>query len=261
MHYKIYLFVNKMQVETGGDMHTGMKSGVWFMILKKLHARKWSIAILLFCAAVIYPNILIVSYSYADEGAELTKLADKGVQAPSPHPANMASTLTPNNIDHSKQYRLNPEDEIKISVWKEEDLQGEVLVRPDGGISFPLVGDLMAGGKTIQELENEISGKIQRYIPEAVVSVSLVKLAGLKVYVIGKVNKPGLFVLGDYVDVMQALSLAGGVTPYADHDKIKILRRKHGENIVFPFVYTEVAKGKKLEQNIILETGDVVVVP
>ena len=242
-------------------MYSGMKSGVWYMILKNLHARKWSIALLLFGAFFIYSNILLVPNSYADEGAELTKLAANGAQSLSQHPADKLSALTPEYIDQSRQYRLNPEDEIKISVWKEEDLQGEVLVRPDGGISFPLVGDLKAGGKTIQELQNEIAGKIQRYIPEAVVSVSLVKLAGLKVYVIGKVNKPGLFVLGDYVDVMQALSLAGGVTPYADHDKIKILRRKNGQNIVFPFAYTEVAKGKKLEQNIVLETGDVVVVP
>jgi polysaccharide export outer membrane protein len=244
-----------------GGMHSGMKSGEALMVQNIFHFRKWSIAILFFSASVIHPNIHLVSYSYADEGAKLVKLADNGVHIPHNQPADLVSTSTSESIDLAKQYRLNPEDVIKISVWKEEDLQGEVLVRPDGGISFPLVGDLKAGGKTIQELQKEIAVKIQRYIPEAVVSVSLVKLAGLKVYVIGKVNKPGLFVIGDYVDVMQALSLAGGVTPYADYDKIKILRRKHDEKIVFPFAYTEVAKGKKLEQNIVLETGDVVVVP
>jgi polysaccharide export outer membrane protein len=165
------------------------------------------------------------------------------------------------NVEKSREYKIGPEDVLQISVWKEPELQREVLVRPDGGITFPLAGDVMAAGKTPAELQSEIKLRIQKYIPDAVVTVSVTKLTGFRVYVIGKVKKPGQFVIGRYVDVLQALTLAGGLDPYASQKKIKVLRKKNGKEIVFPFNYKAVKNGENLEQNISLQNDDVVVVP
>lgn len=160
------------------------------------------------------------------------------------------------------EYRIGPEDVLNISVWREDLLQREVLVRPDGGISFPLVGDLQAAGKTPEQVQAEITARLRKYIPEPVVNVSLAKVAGYRIYVLGQVKNPGQFVVGRYVDVLQALTLAGGLTPYASENNIKILRREQPDNeVVFPFPYAAVKKGDNLEQNIILKSGDIVVVP
>lgn len=158
-------------------------------------------------------------------------------------------------------YRIGPEDVLHISVWKEEELDREVLVRPDGGISFPLAGNLQAAGKTIQDLMAEMTRRIQRYIPDAVVTVTVTKVSGYSIFVIGKVSKPGQFTLGRYIDVLQALTLAGGVTPFASESNITILRRQSGKEIRFPFNYSKVKSGKNLDENILLQSGDVVVVP
>ena len=158
-------------------------------------------------------------------------------------------------------YRIGPEDVLHISVWKEEELDREVLVRPDGGISFPLAGNMQAAGKTTQELMTEITRRIQRYIPDAVVTVTVSQVSGYDIFVIGKVQNPGQFTLGQYVDVLQALTLAGGLTPFASEDNIRIQRRENGKLKVYPFAYSQIKKGRNLDQNIILHSGDVVVVP
>ena len=157
-------------------------------------------------------------------------------------------------------YRLNPGDLIFVSVWKEQDMQGEVLVLPDGTISFPLAGHMAAAGRTAEEVEGVIAERLQKYIPDAVVTVSVLNLTGNKIYVIGAVNRPGEFQVGRPVDVMQALSLAGGLTPFAGEGSIRVLRRENGEDIVLPFDYSEVKKGRQLEMNVPLKSGDVVVV-
>src|SRR5271167_405019 len=116
-------------------------------------------------------------------------------------------------------YRLQPGDLLQVVVWKETDLQSEVLIRPDGGISFALAGDLPAAGSTTDELRAELQTRVRRLIPDAVVTVSVKAANGNRVYVIGKVNKPGDFALNRPIDVMQAISLAGGVTPFASVDR------------------------------------------
>lgn len=158
-------------------------------------------------------------------------------------------------------YRINPEDVLEISVWKEPDLERSTVVRPDGGISFPLVGDLMAAGKTTGELTAELAQAIDAYVPGAVVSVSISEINGLRIFVTGKVRSPGEFLVGRYVDVLQALTLAGGLTPFADAKKIRILRRGNGGEQVFLFNHDQVRRGNKSEQNILLQPGDTVVVP
>jgi polysaccharide biosynthesis/export protein len=158
-------------------------------------------------------------------------------------------------------YLLGPEDVIKISVWKDEHLTQEVVVRPDGMISFPLVGDIPAAGRTIEDVRLELVKRINKFVPNPHVSVMATKILSNKIYVIGRVNKPGEYLVGHYTDVLQALTLAGGLTPFAGENDIRIMRRSRGEQIVFQFRYGDIRKGKELGQNIILERGDVVVVP
>jgi len=159
------------------------------------------------------------------------------------------------------EYEIGPEDLLDISVWKEKDLQKEVLVRPDGWITFPLVGNIEAKGKTALQLQEEITQWLKQYIPNPVVSVSVKKIAGYKIFVIGRVNKPGDYVVGRYIDVLQALSLAGGLTPFAEEGNIKIVRKQRGKETILRFNYAEVKKGRRLEQNITLQSGDVIIVP
>lgn len=158
-------------------------------------------------------------------------------------------------------YRIQPGDVLAISVWREEDLQTEAVVRPDGRISIPLAGDILARGKSVEELRAEIAERLAGFIPDLVVTVSTRQLLGHKIYVIGKVARPGEFVLNSRVDVMQALSMAGGMTRFAGLEDIKILRRVDGVERIIPFNYALIEKGRGLEQNILLEVGDVVVVP
>jgi polysaccharide export outer membrane protein len=165
------------------------------------------------------------------------------------------------NVAAGEAYRIQPGDLLFISVWKETELQKEVLVRPDGAISFPLAGEINTRNKTVEELRVELTGLLSRYIPDLVVTVSVLEINGNKVFVIGQVNKPGEFIVNPRVDVMQALSMAGGTTPFADLKNIRILRRSEAGQTAIRFEYDDVISGRKLEQNIVLESGDVVVVP
>jgi polysaccharide export outer membrane protein len=158
-------------------------------------------------------------------------------------------------------YTVKPGDTLKISVWKEPDLQGPVLVTPDGAFSFPLVGQVDARGKTVTELQNILSDKLKKYISDPVVTVSVQDIRGNKVFVIGQVNRPGEFIVNPRVDVMQALSMAGGTTPFASLGNIIILRRTGAQQEALRFDYTDLVKGRNLTQNIELRSGDIVVVP
>jgi polysaccharide export outer membrane protein len=177
----------------------------------------------------------------------------------------LAGALTPaiqgQETKRQPSYRVQPGDILQISVWKEEGLDREVLVRPDGGISFPLVGDVDADGKAVEELRTEIAQRIERYIPDPVVTVEARQILGSRVYVIGKVNRPGAYVMSRDLDVMQALSVAGGTTSFAALNNIQILRRTNGKQIAIPFRYGDVEHGRALEQNILLRSGDILVVP
>jgi polysaccharide export outer membrane protein len=158
-------------------------------------------------------------------------------------------------------YSLRPGDVLQVSVWKETDLQADVLIRPDGGMTFPLAGELQAAGHTVAELTALLETRIQKYIPDAVVTVTVKAIGGNRIYVVGKVNRPGDFPLMGPLDVMQALTLAGGATPFADLDAIRVLRRNGVQQTSIRFRYSDVAKGRRLDQNILLKNGDTVVVP
>jgi polysaccharide biosynthesis/export protein len=159
-------------------------------------------------------------------------------------------------------YALNAGDTLDIAVWKEEDLtKKDVIVRPDGKFSFPLAGEITAVGRTIAQIEADITARLKRYIPEPVVSVTVKNLDGCRVYVIGQVTKPGSFVMNPRLSVLQALSLAGGLTPFAAANDIIVLRGTGSSQHTVPFHYGDITKGRSLNQNVLLEAGDVVVVP
>lgn len=164
---------------------------------------------------------------------------------------------------HAQQsgYIVKPGDVLEISVWKEPDLQRQVLVRPDGAFSFPLVGQVDARGKTVMDLNKIVSERLGRYIADAVVTISVQQINGNKIYVLGQVNKPGEFIVNPSVNVMQALSMAGGMTPFAASNDITVLRGQGKAQTATPFRYADVVRGRNLEQNIELVAGDIVVVP
>jgi polysaccharide export outer membrane protein len=159
-------------------------------------------------------------------------------------------------------YTVEPGDTLLVSVWKEPELQRPVLVEPDGTFSFPLCGQIDAHDKTVGQLQQEITKHLVRFITDPVVTVSLQKISGNRVYVIGQVTKPGSFIVNPRVDVMQAISMAGGTTPFASLGNIKIIRRtNNGQQEALPFNYNDVIHGNDLSQNVMLQAGDVVVVP
>lgn len=175
-------------------------------------------------------------------------------------PAGAQSGIGPPEAP-SRGYVVQPGDLLHISVWREEDLDLDVLVRPDGGFSFPLAGDVNAVGKTVEDLRGELTQRLQRYIPDLFVTVLVQEINGNKVYVIGQVNQPGEFIVNPRVDIMQALSLAGGMTTFSSPNDIFVLRRENGEQRTLPFRFDDVVRGRNLEQNVLLQSGDVVVVP
>ncbi len=165
------------------------------------------------------------------------------------------------DTDSPPAYHIQPGDVLQVSVWKEQDLQSEVLVRPDGAFSFPLAGDVDTRGKSVEELRTELTSRLKRYIPDPVVTIAVRQIVGNRIFVLGQVNRPGDFQFSRPVDVMQALSMAGGTTSFAALNDIVILRREHGQLQTIRFHYADVARGRDLAQNILLNSGDTIVVP
>ena len=195
-------------------------------------------------AARVWPVVL-----YA-----LLNLVVQSGQAAVADSAPAAQTVDPS-------YIVQPGDTLTVTVWKEQDLQGDILVRPDGGLTFPLAGEVQAAGHTVEDIRKTLQSRLTKYIPDPVVTVLVKKTDGSRIFVVGKVNRPGDFPLIRPMDVMQALSLAGGATPYADVNGIKVLRRDGTRQEEFPFRYDDVRRGKNLSQNILLHSGDTVIVP
>lgn len=199
--------------------------------------------------------------------AVVTPAAAPADAAPvTPEPATVVpATAVP--VTGEALYRINGGDTIHISVYGERDLDRDVAVEPDGGIAFPLVGNMNARGMTLSELSKKIAdalraGSMLPNVTDPEVTVSLVKSSGNSFSVIGQVKQPGTFVTDTQVDVMQALSLAGGLTPFASKSRIIVLRRDNkGVQSKLPFDYSSVEDGEKLDMNVQLQGGDVVVVP
>ncbi|TVQ35042.1 MAG: polysaccharide export protein [Geminicoccaceae bacterium] len=157
-------------------------------------------------------------------------------------------------------YRLNPGDVVRVSVWREDELLREARVQPDGSISYPLVGTVPAAGRSPAEVADDIRDRLAAFIPDAVVTVELLEAQGYRVFIVGEVNRPGEYQLSQPVTVMQALSIAGGLTPFAGQRNIRILRVQEQQMNIF-FDFRAVARDGQLEKNIFLEAGDTIIVP
>jgi polysaccharide export outer membrane protein len=178
-----------------------------------------------------------------------------------------AAALTGEPALAEDTYKINGGDTLHISVYGERDLDRDVAVEPDGGIAFPLVGNMNVRGLTLSELQKKVAdalraGNMLPNVTDPEVTVSLVRSSGNSFSVIGQVKQPGTYVTDTQVDVMQALSLAGGLTPFASKSRIIVLRRDNGGvQKKIPFDYSSVEDGEKLDMNVLLQGGDVVVVP
>jgi polysaccharide export outer membrane protein len=160
-----------------------------------------------------------------------------------------------------ERYGIGPGDTLEISAWKDETLTRQLIVPPDGMISFPLIGEIDANGKTVSQLHAAVEEKLSEYIPDVTATVMLIEAVSLRAYVIGKVNNPGVFPITRKTTVLQVLAMAGGLNAFAAEEDILILRRNGGDTLKLPFDYEEIRKGRHLEQNVVLERGDVVLVP
>lgn len=160
-----------------------------------------------------------------------------------------------------EMYKLNEGDILDVSVWGEESLKKEIRVLPDGSISFPLAGRVEVGGFTTPEVEKLITEKLKVYLPDPQVTVVISSIGGNLVYVIGKVLKPGPILLSGPMTVMQALSLAGGLDKFAETDELKVLRGGQNGQKAISIDYDELIEGEALDTNILLKTGDTILVP
>jgi polysaccharide export outer membrane protein len=158
-------------------------------------------------------------------------------------------------------YKIGPNDILTIFVWKETELSRDVIVMPDGKITYPLIGEITAEGLTASELKKAITDKLQNFVTAPEVTVIVKESRSQVVYALGKLTRPGPIALAPGMTVMQALSAAGGFAEWADTKNILIVRREGGKETQLRFNFKEFTAGEKLEQNILLRPGDTLVVP
>jgi polysaccharide export outer membrane protein len=184
--------------------------------------------------------------------------AGSTIQAPTSVPA--ANAARP-SVEVPAEYVIGPEDVLGINFWRDTDMTGDVTVRPDGRITLPLIGDISAIGLTPGALKEQITKVAAKLIEDPSVTVVVRAINSRKVFITGEVTTPNAYPLSRELTVMQLITLAGGLSEYADKKKITILRTESGKQQVFKFNYQDVSKGKNLAQNIVLKPGDTVVVP
>ncbi len=170
--------------------------------------------------------------------------------------ASAAPSVTPEG-----DYKIGPQDVLRIDVWKEPEISRSEPVRPDGKISLPLLNDVQAAGLTATQLSAVIAEGLKNFITNPQVTVSVTEINSRRVYVTGEVARAGAFPLLPNMTVLQALSSAGGFTQFARIKNIYVLRMEDGKQVKHPFNYKDVVNSKKPEQNILLQPGDVIVVP
>jgi len=165
-----------------------------------------------------------------------------------------------------KEFVLGPEDVLEIAVWRSPDVSKDVVVRPDGKISLPLIGEVVVSGRTAKELATHISDRLKEFKENPSVSVSVKEVNSYYVYVLGQVMKPGKYQLKSRATVLQAIAVASGFTNFASKNGMQVLRTvvtEDGESteIRIPARYDDLVNGKGEIRNFILKSGDVVVVP
>jgi len=175
--------------------------------------------------------------------------------------AENISSQPPKPATGDPNYSIGPEDVLTIDVWKEPELSRTVPVRRDGKISLPLLNDVQAAGLTPTQLSSEIVAKLHATVINPHVTVIVAQMSSQRIYILGQVTRGGAYPLVPDMTAVQALSIAGGFTPFAKLKKIYIMRTENGENKVFPINYKDVISGRKSQQNIQLKPGDTIVVP
>jgi len=174
---------------------------------------------------------------------------------PTPKPA----AVIPLVVD--ADYKIGPQDVLRIDVWKEPDISRTIPVRPDGKVSLPLLNDVQAAGLTAMQLAGSLRESLSKYLTSPQVTVTVTEINSRRVYITGEVTRAGALPLLPNMTVLQALSSAGGFTQFAKLKNIYVLRTENGKQVKYPFNYKEVVKGNLAEQNILLQPGDVIVVP
>ena len=193
----------------------------------------------------------------AEASAEAAAQGGPSASTPTARPRGAESTLaaTPGG------YIIGPEDVLTIMFWKDKDMSGDVIVRPDGKISTPLLNDIQAAGLTPEELRVRINQEAANFLEDPNATVLVKQINSRKVFITGEVEKPGVYTLTGPMTVLQLIANAGGFKEYAKRDAVVIMRSDAGRQVQLPFDYTEVLHGKKLQQNVELKPGDTVVVP
>ena len=174
----------------------------------------------------------------------------------------LAGTIGNQAVAADDAYKLLPGDRLQISVWREDVLDREVVVLPDGSITFPLVGRLVVQGTSTPDVEQAIATELEVYLAEPVVTVTVTQAAGYRVYLVGQVENPGPIVLDGPTTIAQILSLAGGFGRFAELDEIRILRGVGEDAQYFSFDYGKLIVGEDADSaTMLLQPGDVVIVP
>lgn len=163
--------------------------------------------------------------------------------------------------DDGDTYKLSPGDAVLVSVWREETLQREVRVLPDGSVTFPLAGRIAVGGLDVAEAAKRIAARLKEFLPDPNVTVVITGIEGNRAYVVGKVPKPGPIVMTGPTTVLQALSMAGGLDKFADEGAIKLVRRAGGKQEILPVSYKDLISGRDMNSNHRLVAGDTLLVP
>jgi polysaccharide export outer membrane protein len=176
-------------------------------------------------------------------------------------PTPPAATAAPAGVTPPEDYVIGPDDQLTIMFWREKDMSSEVVVRPDGKITLPLLNEIMASGLTPEQLRLKITDEAKRYVEEPNATVVVRQINSRKIFVTGQVAKPGPYQLSAKTTVLQLISTAGGLNEYAKSSKISIMRTENGKTVRFLFNYKDVLDGKNLKQNIELKPGDTVIVP
>jgi polysaccharide export outer membrane protein len=157
---------------------------------------------------------------------------------------------------------LGPSDEVAINVWRNPDLSTRALVRPDGTVTMPLIGDLRAGGRTPSQLRDEIEIRLRNFIKDrsVTITVAVTQVRSYRFTVTGGVATPGLYSVQRYVTVQEAISMAGGPSRFSSGERVVIVRSEGGKARRVPINYKAIISGKSPEQNLVLLSGDVVLV-
>lgn len=164
-------------------------------------------------------------------------------------------------IDNPDIYQLRQGDTLAISVWREETLQKEVVVLPDGSITFPLIGRVDVAGLNTPEVEKRITTRLKEYLPDPVVTVVIAGIDGNRAYVTGKVVRPGSLIINGPISVLQAISIVGGLDKFADEGGIKVIRTQTENQEILPVHYKDIISGRDMSTNIQLKAGDTIIVP